>query len=39
MNSLLLLGFASLAMALFLTPFVKDQALRLRLLDHLDNHS
>jgi len=37
MNSLLLLGFASLALSLFLTPFVGNLALRLGLLDHLDS--
>lgn len=38
MNSFFLLGFASFALSLFLTPFVRNQALRLGLVDHPDNH-
>jgi UDP-GlcNAc:undecaprenyl-phosphate/decaprenyl-phosphate GlcNAc-1-phosphate transferase len=38
MNSLLLLGFSSFALSLFLTPIVRNQAVRLGLVDHPDNH-
>jgi UDP-GlcNAc:undecaprenyl-phosphate/decaprenyl-phosphate GlcNAc-1-phosphate transferase len=38
MYSLLLLGLASFVFSLFLTPFVRDQARRLGLVDHPDVH-
>jgi UDP-GlcNAc:undecaprenyl-phosphate GlcNAc-1-phosphate transferase len=38
MNSLLLLGFASFALSLLLTRFVRNVALRLSLVDQPDEH-
>ncbi len=38
MHSILLLGFSSFALSLFLTPFVRNQAVRLGLVDRPDNH-